>query len=156
MIKNWSMCFKGWRLRISSSSGTSGTRFPVVTTVDVVHAYGELATPFLLIGETDRSLRHLISHTFALDHVISLCDAEDVRGIRSFEDLSMGDYQRVLENPDMWATLSWPLDRGIFIKRLDETREIRNDVMHFNPDPLPPETSDKLRNLLKLLREYGE
>ena len=124
----------------------------IVTTADVVHAYGELATPFFLIGELDQSLRHVISRTFALDHVISPCDPDGARGIRSFDDLSIGDYQRVLENREMWATLNWPLDRAIFVKRLDEIREVRNDVMHFNPDPLPPETSGKLRNLLKLLR----
>ncbi len=127
----------------------------IVTTADVVHAYGELATPFLLIGELDQTLRHVISRTFALEDATSLCDPEDSRSIRSFDDLTMGDYQRVLENPDTWAKLGWPLDRTTFTDRLDEIRKVRNDVMHFNPDPLPADVINKLRNILRLLREYG-
>ena len=90
----------------------------IVTTADVVHAYGELATPFFLIGELDQMLRHVISHTFTLEEVTSLCDSAGVRAIRSFDDLDMGDYQRTLENPVSWSKLGWPLDRVAFVKRL--------------------------------------
>ncbi len=127
----------------------------IVTTADVVHAYGELATPFFLIGELDQVLRQLLSRTFPLDEITLLCDADGSRAIRSFDDLDMGDYQRVLENPDKWAKLGWPLNRAAFIKRLDELRVVRNNVTHFNPDPVPEDAVDKLRNILKLLRDYG-
>jgi hypothetical protein len=127
----------------------------IVTTADVVHAYGELATPFFLIGELDQVLRQLISRTFQIDEVTVLCDASGTREIRSFDDLGMGDYQRVLENPDKWAKLGWPLNRPAFIKRLDELRVVRNNVTHFNPDPVPEDAIDKLRNILRILRDYG-
>ncbi|GAA1817413.1 hypothetical protein GCM10009835_41780 [Planosporangium flavigriseum] len=128
----------------------------IVTTADVVHAYGEMATPFFLIGELDQSLRWIISRTFEIDDVIRLCDPKGSRRIESFDQLTMGDYKRALENPEAWAKLDWPLDRATFINRLDEVREIRNDVMHFNPDSLPKDAVDKLRNINKLLREYCE
>jgi hypothetical protein len=71
--------------------------------------------------------------------------------------MSVGDYKRVLENPELWQQLGWPLDRRVFIERLEEIRKIRNNVMHFNSsDPLPKGDVDKIRNLNKLLREYGE
>lgn len=127
----------------------------IVTTADVVRAYGELATPFFLIGELDQVLRQLISRTFSLDEVILLCDASGTREIGSFDDLGMGDYQRVLENPEKWAKLGWRLNRAAFIKRLDELRLVRNNVTHFNPDPVPEDAVDKLRNILRLLRHYG-
>jgi hypothetical protein len=73
----------------------------------------------------------------------------------SFDDLEIGDYQRVLENPARWAKLRWPLDRATFIRRLDELRVIRNNVMHFNPEPVPADAVDKLRYILKLLRDFG-
>jgi hypothetical protein len=106
----------------------------IVTTADVVTAYGELVTPFFLIGELDQVLRQLISRTFALEEVTSLCDLDGSRAIQSFDDLEIGDYQRVLENPARWAKLEWPLDRATIVTRLDELRVIRNNVMHFNPD----------------------
>ncbi len=128
----------------------------IVTTADVVHAYGELATPFFLIGELDQALRQVISRTFTIGEVISLCDPDGSRKIGSFDDLSMGDYQRVLENPDLWDKLGWPLERSVFVRRLNELREIRNDVMHFNPDPLPLAAVNKLRHAINVLREYGD
>jgi CBS domain-containing protein len=127
----------------------------IVTTADVVGAYRELATPFFLIGELDQVLRQLISRTFTLEEVTSLCDLDGSRAIQSFDDLEMGDYQRVLENPDRWAKLGWPLDRATFTKRLDELRVIRSNVMHFNPEPVPADTIEKLRYILKLLRDFG-
>ena len=127
----------------------------IVTTADVVGAYRELATPFFLIGELDQVLRQLISRTFPLEEVTSLCDLDGSRALQSFDDLEMGDYQRVLENPERWAKLGWPLDRATFIKRLDELRVVRNNVMHFNPEPVPPDAVEKLRYILKLLRDFG-
>lgn len=44
---------------------------------------------------------------------------------------------RVLEVPENWSSLAWPIDRGIFIERLAYLRVVRNDVMHFNPDATP-------------------
>ncbi|WP_217711485.1 CBS domain-containing protein [Actinomadura sp. NAK00032] len=128
----------------------------IVTTTDVVRAYGELATPFFLIGELDQALRRVVAKTYSIEDVIKLCDPDSTRRMTSYDDLSMGDYQRVLENPGMWEQLGWPLDRPTLGKRLNELREIRNDVMHFNPDPLPLDAVGKLRNALKLLHEYGD
>ena len=128
----------------------------IVTTTDVVSAYGELATPFFLIGELDQILRQLIARTFTLEEVTFLCDPDGSRPVCSFDDLEMGDYQRVLENPARWAKLAWPLDRVAFINRLDELRVIRNNVTHFNPDPVPPGAVHQLRYMLNLLRTYGE
>ncbi len=128
----------------------------IVTTADVVHVYEELAEPFFLIGELDQALRQVISKTFTIEQVISLGGPENTRKIESFDDLSMGDYQRVLGNPDLWKKLGWPLERDVFVRRLNELREIRNDVMHFNPDPLAPDAVAKLRNAINVLHEYGD
>jgi CBS domain-containing protein len=127
----------------------------IVTTADVVGKYREMSTPFILIGELDQVLRQLISRTFTLEQVTSLCDADGSRSVKSFDDLDMGDYQRVLENPERWAKLGWPLDRATFAKRLDDLRVIRNNVMHFNPEPLPENVVERLRYILKLLRDFG-
>ncbi|GGO85365.1 hypothetical protein GCM10012280_18970 [Wenjunlia tyrosinilytica] len=127
----------------------------IVTAADVAQAYGDLASHFLLIGEMDRRLRQIIAETFALPEVTALCDPTGER-VTSFGDMTVGDYLRVFENPERWNQLGWRLDRKVFIGRLEEIRRIRNNVMHFNSsDPLPRADVDKIRNLNKLLREYG-
>ncbi|MDQ3276125.1 MAG: hypothetical protein M3Q39_14165 [Actinomycetota bacterium] len=128
----------------------------IVTTTDVVNLYGELSTPFLLIGELDQELRQLISSRFDIDEICAVCDPDGTRGIESYDDLSIGGYEQILKNKDSWAKLGWPLDRVMFTNRLADLREVRNDIMHFNPDPLPPDTVQKLRHFLALLRTYAE
>ncbi|MFD7912562.1 CBS domain-containing protein [Streptomyces sp. NPDC059752] len=127
----------------------------IVTASDVAAAYGSLASPFFLVGELDQRLRRIIMRNFELSDVQHHCDPQGQRDLSSFDDLSIGDYQRVLENPKLWDRLGWPLDRKVFCKRLDEIRIIRNDLMHFNPDPLPDDAIQKIRNMINLLREYG-
>ncbi|MGW1590488.1 restriction system modified-DNA reader domain-containing protein [Streptomyces sp. NPDC002386] len=128
----------------------------IVTAADVAQAYGDLASHFLIIGEMDRRLRQIIAGTFTLEEVSALCDPDEER-VTSFGDLTVGDYQRVLENPERWEQLGWRLHRKTFIDWLEEVRKIRNNVMHFNSsDPLPKADVDKIRNLNKLLRDYGE
>jgi hypothetical protein len=128
----------------------------IVTTADVAVAYRGLATPFLLIGVIDQLLRWLIARTFTIEEIAACCDRDGARGLDSFDDMAFGDYQRVLESPVKWSSLGWSLDRALFVERLAEIREIRNDVMHFNPDPLPADGEDKLRNFVKLLKGFVE
>ena len=124
----------------------------IVTTADVVQQYGQMAMPFFQVGEVDRSLRRVIARNLSLDQVTGLCG----HPVRSFDTMTMGDYQKVLGDPGVWAALGWPLHRSAFIERLDEIRRIRNQIMHFNPDFEPDGTIDKLRKLNALLRRYGE
>jgi hypothetical protein len=75
--------------------------------------------------------------------------------MQSYDELTMGDYQRVLENEEHWATLGWPLDRSTFARRLQFLREVRNDLMHFNPDPIPDNTVSQLRHMIAVLKRYA-
>ncbi|MCB9389074.1 MAG: CBS domain-containing protein [Acidimicrobiia bacterium] len=94
----------------------------IVTTADVVRLYGETATPFFLIGEIDHLLRGAISDTWTIEQVTAVCNPENERSLLSHDDLSFGDYQRMLENPERFEAMGWPLDRATFINRLDEVR----------------------------------
>ncbi|MFE1320874.1 CBS domain-containing protein [Kitasatospora phosalacinea] len=127
----------------------------IVTASDVAAAYGAMAGPFFLIGELDQRLRSVITRNFDLDDIRHHCDPDGRRGIRSFDDLSIGDYQRLLQSNELWDRLGWPLNRKTFCGRLDTIRRIRNDLMHFNPDPLPDDTVEMVRNMISLLCEYG-
>jgi hypothetical protein len=124
----------------------------IVTTADVAQRYGEMATPFFQVGELDQTLRWVLNRTVDLSTIQRLCN----RTITSFDQLSMGDYQRVLENKEVWEKLGWPLDRPTFISRLEEIRAVRNKVMHFHPDPVPEDAVDKLRRFNKMLHQYRD
>lgn len=134
--------------------GPQRTISGIITTSDVVRTHGEMTAPFLIVGEIDQTLRWILEDAVDIDMVAGLCDADGVRQIDSFARLTMGDYQRVLENPEAWATLGWPLDRKTFTQRLKEICEVRNNIMHFNGDPLPDDVLSMLKNFLTLLREY--
>ncbi|WP_229369343.1 hypothetical protein [Umezawaea beigongshangensis] len=124
----------------------------IVTAADLAHAYGDMATPFFLIGELDQLLRHIVASHIPLSDVVTLCDPSGDRDIASFDQLTMGDYERTLQNPDAWNRLSTKLDRVLFCQRLELIRDIRNDITHFNPEDIPPNTVDMLRNLLRMVR----
>ncbi|GAB3452067.1 hypothetical protein GCM10027436_51250 [Actinophytocola sediminis] len=124
----------------------------IVTTADVAHRYGVMATPFFQLGELDQTLRWVLKRALDLETVRRFCS----RPITSFDDLTMGDYQRLLEDKDIWQRLAWPLDRPTFIARLDEIRRIRNKVTHFHPDPVSDDAVDKLRAFNTLLHQYRD
>ena len=124
----------------------------IVTTADVAHRYGEMATPFFQVGELDQTIRWILGHNFDVETIQPFCS----RPITRFDQLTFGDYQRILENKDIWEKLGWPLDRLPFITRLDEIRLIRNKVMHFHPDPVPKDAVDKLRWFNRMLHHYRD
>ena len=79
----------------------------IVTLADVVEVYGQMASPFFIIGQIHQSLRRIIEATFPMKTIAPLCDPDGLRGLRTCDQLTMGDYQRILENPDSWAKLGW-------------------------------------------------
>jgi serine/threonine protein kinase/predicted transcriptional regulator len=127
----------------------------IVTLADVVEAYGQMASPFFMIGRIDQSLRRIIEATFTIKTIEPLIDPDGLRGISSYGRLTMGDYQRILENPHCWTKLGWSLHRKIFCERLEKIAKIRNNIMHFNNDPLPGDVLAMLQNFINLLQDYG-
>jgi hypothetical protein len=48
------------------------------------------------------------------------------------------------------------MDRKTFISKLDKVRVVRNDVMHFEPDPLDPEDLQLLRDFAHFLARWQQ
>lgn len=128
----------------------------IVTLADVVEVYGQMASPFFIIGRIDQRLRRIIEATFLMATIKAYCDPDGERGLDGYEQLTMGDYQRILENPECWDKLGWQLDRKLFSGRLKDISQVRNNLMHFNNDPLPDDAVTMLQCFLDLLQEYGE
>ncbi|MHC5615716.1 MAG: CBS domain-containing protein [Nostoc sp.] len=124
----------------------------IVTTSDLSLQFRQLAEPFLLVGEIENYVRRLIDGKFTNEHLASVRDPNDDRLINSVADLSFGEYLRLLEKPDHWDNLNLSIDRATFTKRLDLIRELRNDVMHFDPDPFAEEDIQTLRLFVNFMR----
>ena len=128
----------------------------IVTTTDLGLQFGRLGEPFLLIGEIENYLRRIIQSRLTLDVIKAAKDPADTeREIASVEDLTFGEYVRLLEGASNWTSIALNLDRDEFVKGLHEIRRIRNDVMHFDPDGPSPEDIAILRRWVTLFQKLS-
>lgn len=125
----------------------------IVTTMDLSDQFSALAGPFLVLGEIERLLRIPLDRNFTIDELTEAVDPDDGRTILGSHSLSLGEIQRVLEQPENWDRLGWPADRKVFVNALDDIRKTRNEIMHFNPDPLEPGRIYSLEAFLRMVRE---
>jgi CBS domain-containing protein len=126
----------------------------IVTTADLSSLFVDLANPFLLVGEIERVLRRLAERHFSVDELATMRDPADAsRRVSRVSDLTFGEHARLLEDPSRWGRLGWRIDRALFLERLHQVREIRNEVMHFSPDPLDADDVEKLKGFIRWLRE---
>jgi CBS domain-containing protein len=119
----------------------------IITTYDLSAGFRDLVEPFLLLAEIENQIRNILSSKLSLADIQAAKDPVDTgREITCISDLSFGEYMRIFQNPDLWDKLGLKIDRKSFTGKLDEIRNIRNDVMHFNPDPLDSEELPTLWN----------
>ncbi len=106
--------------------------------------------------ETEQ-VRLLIDGKFTVDELASVKNPDDTeRQIESVADLTFGEYVRLLQNPTLWEKCTLNIDRGVFIKQLEQVREVRNDVMHFDPDGVGHEALTNLRQFAQFLTRLSE
>jgi hypothetical protein len=128
----------------------------IVTTSDLSLQFRQLGEPFLLLGEIENYIRRMIQDKYTRDELKTACDpSEQEREIQSVSDLTLGEHLRLIENPDNWQRLNVSIDRELFIKKLDEIRRIRNDVMHFDPDGIADEDTARLREFVRLMQSLA-
>ena len=125
----------------------------IVTTADLTLEFRTLAEPFLLISEIENYLRRMIGTRFTVEELQQAKDSSDSsRAVAAVDDLTLGEYIRLLQSNDRWARLSLRLDRAQFIKWLEQVRDVRNDVMHFDPDPVSAERLQLLREVVRMMQ----
>jgi CBS domain-containing protein len=129
----------------------------IVTTTDLSLQFRQLAEPFLLLGEIEKHLRRISDGKFTAEELQRVRDPSDAqREIRDLSDLTFGEHIRLLEEPQRWAALKLNIDRSTFVRLLNDVREIRNNVMHFDPDGTAPSELESLRKFVRLLGVLGE
>jgi len=125
----------------------------IITMADLSLEYNRLARPFFLIGEIERRLRRVIGEIFPLELIRSIRNPSDGdRPINSADDLTFGEYRRLLERPENWDKLNWNVDRRVFIEALEAIRLVRNDVMHFSPDPVDDTQLTVMSNFIRMVK----
>lgn len=125
----------------------------IVTTADLSIMFREQTEPFLLLSEIENQLRRLINGRFRRTELEGAKDPkDDRRRIDSVTDLTFGECSRLLERPQYWKRLGVDLHRKTLITNLADVRDIRNDVMHFDPDGLSAGELQTLNDVRRLLR----
>ena len=129
----------------------------IVTTSDLSREFRQLTEPFLLLSEIEQQIRALIDRGgFSADELSECRDGKDTsRVVSKVSDLTFGEYIRLLENPARWERLQLKLDRATFVERLGKIRDIRNDIMHFDPDPFGEADLILLRKFVAMLQRVG-
>ena len=124
----------------------------IVTTSDLSLQFRQLGEPFLLLGEIENYIRLIVQDTFTKAELTAACGpGTPDRDIQGVADLTLGEYLRLLENPEKWDKLGIPLDRALFVEKLEDIRRIRNDIMHFDPDGITEEDVGRLRDFVRIM-----
>ena len=140
----------GYALIMNEKNEVSG----IVTASDLASQFENLTGPFVLIGEIEGHLRRLVHGKFTIDELREAnAGFEAGKEINGAADLTLGGYCALLGNRGRWHQLGLDIDREEFGRYLDDARQIRNDVMHFNPDGVSREQIDTLQNLAKFFQD---
>ncbi|WP_315538325.1 CBS domain-containing protein [Prevotella koreensis] len=123
----------------------------IITTADISSEFLSNTKPFLLLEEIEKSIRVLLNGAFLLlEDIKKICENAE-KEINSIDDLSFGDYKRIIENPQLWEKLKIHADKKLLTERLDKIRKIRNEIMHFAPDSIDKESIVVLNDTSKYL-----
>jgi Predicted transcriptional regulator with C-terminal CBS domains len=129
----------------------------IITASDFNVQFQQLAEPFLLIGEIENGVRQILHGKFSKAELESAkLSSDSGRIIEGVTDLTFGEYIKLIETEAKWKKLGLAIDRPEFVKSLHQIREIRNDVMHFDPDGLDDADYKTLREFAAFLRRLRE
>lgn len=127
----------------------------IITTADIAEEFFSItqAEAFLLLEQIELQIRNIIGKgNILVEELQKECNTEE-RHIESIDDLTFGEYIRIIENPKYWKKLGLKTERTELVKYLHQVREVRNDVMHFEPDGICEEKMRLLREIARYLSE---
>jgi CBS domain-containing protein len=139
------------------AQGHDKTICGIVTASDFNDQFLRLAEPFLLVGEVENGVRRILHGKFTAKELEEAkVPGEDERSVGAVSDLTFGEYIRLLESEKGWKKLVLAIDRVEFTSRLHKIREVRNGVMHFDPDGLEPSDLAELREFARFLKDLRD
>lgn len=127
----------------------------IVTASDIAEEFKKHAEAFFLIEQIEKQIRHLLKDC-KIGDILACLDVEKLdKEVNDIYDLSFGHYVLALERDDFFEKLNLGIEKSVFVKGLHDVRLIRNDVMHFSPDPMCLEDVEKLVNFAKFLMDVN-
>ncbi len=126
----------------------------VVTASDLSLEFRSQSEPFLLLREIELHVRQLLIGKVDFGDLQILASTTSSKAApQSIAELSFGGYVRLVQHPDIWQKLDLKIDRPVLVELLDKVRLIRNDVMHFDPDPMTVEELATLKQAVRFMQE---
>ena len=121
--------------------GTESRLQGIITASDVMTYFKEITTPYLLLYEIELGLREIIRlsiseeclKTLAMSSLKEKYKTSEKIPART-EDMEFSDYPIIIGRN--WDHFCWAFagDRGRAVARVNDVREIRNDVFHFKKE----------------------
>lgn len=128
-----------------------GSPCGIVTTADVSSQFLTWTEPFVMLEQIENQVRQLLDEKILMEDLKKVCH-EEGREVNAIDDLTFGEYQRLFENPKYWERIGLKsVDRVLFVKMFDDVRNIRNDVMHFDPEGIDEVSREKLKSMSNFL-----
>ena len=128
----------------------------IITTADISSQFLTITEPFLLLEQIENHIRQILDKKFLLEDLVKLCSYDVSRSINCIDDLNFGDYLRLMQDEKNWKKLKISIDKTIFLKRLEKIKEIRNDVMHFDPEGITESQYEELKNMSTFLYDLSK
>src|SRR5690606_23412045 len=125
----------------------------IVTLFDIARQFQKLIEPFIELQQIELSLRNLIEAKIDNEKFLAFCTKTlPYRKAKSSDDLTFGDYLKVVNNAEFWELFNLDLDRKAFVEKLDTVRAIRNEVMHFKTKGVSRRDLKHLKDVSKFFR----
>jgi len=140
----------------------NGSFVGIITGADITGRFHDLALPFFLVGEIEYRLRRCLAPKLTGAPVQAL---KGPTHSGDFAKLMFGEYVKLLSGDQQsanlrlradenWAALGWGgVDRAQFVAQLDRVRTIRNQIAHFDEQPLSPQQLEELYQFSGLLKQ---
>ncbi len=86
------------------------------------------------------------------DRLAPVVGLEEPRGAIHRSRFELRRIYSAFGNDGRWKKVKVSIDRAVFCTQLNKVREIRNDVMHFDPDGILPADLERLRDFAHFLQ----
>lgn len=123
----------------------------IITTTDISQQFLINSQSYILLSEIEIQIRQLLSDKLLLDDIKNVCQ-ESGRTVSTIDDLTFGEYIVLMQKDGNWQKLNCNVDKGTFLGELDAVRQIRNDIMHFEPEGITEEQHERLLSVSRLLK----